>query len=183
MLRSLYLATLISPSGGPRSQGSRRRWPRRCASTRAAGLAPAGVARALATHRHRTCRQGRSACARLSGRRAFAPPARGRHALPGAAALGGRDGALRHRAASPHAALGSALAPTLPVELRAIVFHVARPAITGGLALTTAGVLCAELLRRSVPCAARNPPSVIPGAIEVTYPPDLRTRDLRLRCA
>jgi len=77
------------------------------------------------------------------------------------------------------AALGSTLAPMLPVELRAMVFHVARPAITGGLALTTAGVLCAELLRRSVAVRSTKPAIRHPGRIEVTYPPDLRTRELR----
>ncbi len=76
------------------------------------------------------------------------------------------------------AALGFALAPTLPVELRAIVFHVAPPAITGGLALATAGVLCAELLRRSVAVRGANPGIRHGGRIEVTYPPDLRTRAL-----
>ena len=48
------------------------------------------------------------------------------------------------------AALGLALAPVMPAESRTIAYLVARPAVTGGLALATAGVLCAELLRRSV---------------------------------
>lgn len=75
------------------------------------------------------------------------------------------------------AALGLALAPVLPAELRAVAYLVARPAITGGLALATAGVLCAELLRRSV-AATRGAPSALHhahGRIEVTYPPELRT--------
>jgi len=39
------------------------------------------------------------------------------------------------------------LAPIMPAEPRVIVYLVARPALTGGLALATAGVLFAELLR------------------------------------
>lgn len=75
------------------------------------------------------------------------------------------------------AAVGLALAPLMPVEARAIALLVTRPAITGGLALATAGVLCAELLRRSVPAArsARAAPHPAHGRIEVTYPPELRT--------
>ena len=75
------------------------------------------------------------------------------------------------------AALGLALAPLMPSESRSTALLVARPAITGGLALATAGVLCAELLRRSVPAArdARALPHSAPGRIEVTYPPELRT--------
>lgn len=75
------------------------------------------------------------------------------------------------------AALGLALAPLMPAESRSTALLVAHPAITGGLALATAGVLCAELLRRSVPAAraARTVPHPAPGRIEVTYPPELRT--------
>jgi hypothetical protein len=51
------------------------------------------------------------------------------------------------------AELGRALAPIMPAEPRAVAYLVARPAIAGGLALATAGVLCAELLRRSVAAA------------------------------
>jgi hypothetical protein len=73
--------------------------------------------------------------------------------------------------------LGLALSPIMPVEARSIASLVARPAGTGGLALATAGVLCAELLRRSVPVAraARPRPHSTHGRIEVTYPPELRT--------
>jgi len=74
------------------------------------------------------------------------------------------------------AALGITLAPTLPVELRAMVFHVGKPAIAGGLALATSGVLCAELLRRSVAVRGARHALRHPGRIEVTHPPDLRTR-------
>lgn len=74
------------------------------------------------------------------------------------------------------AALGLALAPIMPAELRTIAYLVARPAITGGLALATAGVLCAELLRRSVAVPGRAARAASrPARIEVTYPPDLRT--------
>lgn len=74
------------------------------------------------------------------------------------------------------AALGLALAPVMPAESRTIAYLVARPAITGGLALATAGVLCAELLRRSVPVPGRAQRAASrPARIEVTYPPDLRT--------
>ena len=77
------------------------------------------------------------------------------------------------------ATLALALAPTLPAELRVSVLLVSRPALTGGLALATAGVLCGELLRRSVP--ARGAKSALrhaTGRIEVTYPPELRTHAL-----
>jgi len=53
------------------------------------------------------------------------------------------------------AGLGAALAPVMPAEARGIAYLVARPAITGGLALATAGVLCAELLC-GVAAAARD---------------------------
>jgi len=59
-----------------------------------------------------------------------------------------------------------------------IVFHVAPPAITGGLALAIAGVLCAELLRRSVAVRSARQTVRNRGRIEVTHPPELRTRAL-----
>jgi hypothetical protein len=55
------------------------------------------------------------------------------------------------------ATLALVAASTLPAETRVAVLLVARPAETGGLALATAGVLCAELLRRSVPAPGREP--------------------------
>ena len=68
------------------------------------------------------------------------------------------------------------LAPALPAEIRITVLLVARPALTGGLALATAGVLCAELLRRSIPARGAKPAlRHSAGRIEVTYPPELRT--------
>ncbi len=73
-----------------------------------------------------------------------------------------------------------ALAPMLAGEDRMIALPLARSGVAGGLAVAMAGVLCAELLRRSV-AAGRT---LLPGArltsgrIEVTYPPELRTRTL-----
>jgi hypothetical protein len=78
------------------------------------------------------------------------------------------------------AALLRAAAPMLPGDLGMTAVLVARSAIAGGLAMATAGVLCAELLRRSVPGARASLPGVRPasGRIEVTHPPELRTRAL-----
>jgi hypothetical protein len=74
------------------------------------------------------------------------------------------------------AVLALAIASTLPDETRFMVLLVARPAQTGGLALATAGVLCAEILRRSVPVrAVKHVPRHSTGRIEVTYPPEHRT--------
>ena len=76
-------------------------------------------------------------------------------------------------------ALAFTLASTLPAEIRVSVLLVARPALTGGLALATAGVLCGELLRRSVPSRSARPAlRHATGRIEVTYPPELRTHAL-----
>jgi hypothetical protein len=74
------------------------------------------------------------------------------------------------------ATVALAVASTLPVEARVALLLVARPAQTGGLALATAAVLCAELLRRSVPARApKRAPRPSTGRIEVTYPPEHRT--------
>jgi len=53
-------------------------------------------------------------------------------------------------------------------------------AVAGGLAMAAAGVLCAELLRRSVAPVPESQPGVGSGSgrIEVTYPPELRTHAL-----
>ena len=69
-------------------------------------------------------------------------------------------------------------APMAPGDARLTLALLARPVVAGGLALATAGVLCAELLRRN---PASGNPSVAgsrgkPGRIEVTHPPELRTR-------
>ncbi len=72
-----------------------------------------------------------------------------------------------------------ALAPWLPAEVRVNLLLVCRPALTGGLALATAGVLSGELLRRSVSTRGAKPAlRHATGRIEVTYPPELRTRAL-----
>jgi hypothetical protein len=70
-----------------------------------------------------------------------------------------------------------ALVPTLPVDMRVTTILVARPVVAGGLALATAGVLCAELLRHGM---AAVHASVVrerrqSGRVEVTHPPELRT--------
>ena len=65
----------------------------------------------------------------------------------------------------------------LPDDMGMTAVLIARSGIAGGLAMAAAGVLCAELLRRSV-AAGR---SALPdrhsgrGRIEVTHPPELRT--------
>lgn len=69
------------------------------------------------------------------------------------------------------------LVPVLPVDVRMTAALIARPVVTGGLALAMAGVLCAELLRRSV-APARDAAERRHGKsprIEVTHPPELRT--------
>ena len=62
--------------------------------------------------------------------------------------------------------------------LRMTAVLIARPVVAGGLALAAAGVLCAELMRRSagVALAARAGSHRRPGLVEVTHPPELRTR-------
>ena len=70
------------------------------------------------------------------------------------------------------------LAPMLPVEMRMTAVLIARSIVAGGLALSTAGVLPAELLYRNV-AAARATADAGRGRsarIEVTQPPELRTR-------
>jgi hypothetical protein len=69
-----------------------------------------------------------------------------------------------------------ALVPMLPIDGRMTAVLIARPVVAGGLALATAGVLCAELLRRSVaPARETADHRRKPGRIEVTHPPELRT--------
>jgi len=70
------------------------------------------------------------------------------------------------------------LIPLLPREVKFTVALIARPTQNAGLALAAAGTLCAELLRRGVG-APRVAPSAHRGIaerIEVTHPPELRTR-------
>jgi hypothetical protein len=70
------------------------------------------------------------------------------------------------------------LVPLLPVETGATSVLIGRPCVAGGLALSTSGVLCAELLRRTLAPAraAAVGPQRGPGRVEVTHPPELRTR-------
>jgi hypothetical protein len=69
-----------------------------------------------------------------------------------------------------------ALVPTLPANAQMTAMLIARSVVAGGLALAAAGVVCSELLRRSVgpvrDSARRRAKS---GRIEVTHPPELRT--------
>jgi hypothetical protein len=69
-----------------------------------------------------------------------------------------------------------ALVPMLPVDARMTTVLVARPIAAGGLALAAAGVVCAELLRRSVAAGRETACNRKAGRIEVTHPPELRTR-------
>ncbi len=75
------------------------------------------------------------------------------------------------------AALLLTVAPMLPAGMGMTAALIARSGIAGGVALAAAGVLCAELLRRSVPKGRLALPDGDPrrGRIEVTHPPDLRT--------
>jgi len=74
--------------------------------------------------------------------------------------------------------LALALLSALPADARMAAMLVARSVVAGGLAVAAAGVLCAELLRRSVAPARESvdPRRNRPGRIEVTHPPELRTR-------
>ena len=148
MLRPFYLATLlilqlalIVKLAPPLAQALR--------VDALAGLAPGGWSAIAAAHRHGARRRRRGAGARLPWRCARAPPAFRRASLsrlpPWAVVL-----ALAGISLLCAAALGLALAPIMPAGPRAIAYLVARPAITGGLALAIAGVLCAELLRSGI---------------------------------
>lgn len=68
-------------------------------------------------------------------------------------------------------------APMLPAEAGMTSALVARPVVAAGLALATAGALCAELLRRSIASAhaAAVRPRGEAARVEVTHPPELRT--------
>ena len=74
------------------------------------------------------------------------------------------------------ACVALALVSMLPVDAQMTAVLIARPIAAGGLAVAAAGVLCAELLRRSVaPARASAGSRSKPGRIEVTHPPELRT--------
>ena len=68
--------------------------------------------------------------------------------------------------------------PLLAAGDRMAAVLTARPLQNAGLALMAAGVLCAEVLRRSigVPSFIVVPSAAPPRRIEVTHPPELATR-------
>ncbi len=67
--------------------------------------------------------------------------------------------------------------PLLAGEQRLTTILTARPMLNAGLAVMAAGVLCAELLRRSVgvPRVIVIPRNAATDRIEVTHPPELAT--------
>lgn len=70
-----------------------------------------------------------------------------------------------------------ALVPMLPADVRMTAVLIARSVAAGGLALAAGGVVCAEVLRRSVSAARDSARShTKSGRVEVTHPPELRTR-------
>jgi hypothetical protein len=69
------------------------------------------------------------------------------------------------------------LVSMLPADARITAALIARPIAMAGVALAAAGVLCAELLRRSIAPTRESAGSRSrQGRIEVTHPPELRTR-------
>jgi hypothetical protein len=69
------------------------------------------------------------------------------------------------------------LVPILHADDRMTAVLIARSLAAGGLALAAAGVVCAEVLRRSVSTARDSARShTKSGRVEVTHPPELRTR-------
>jgi len=86
--------------------------------------------------------------------------------------------ALGGTAALGAGAFALVLVPLLPADEGMTAALIARPVVAGGLALATAGVLCAELLRRGAAAAhgAQASARRSSGRIEVTHPPELRTR-------
>ena len=175
MLRPLYLATLLALQlalvvkfAPPLAQALRidaipgiapEGWPAMLQLV-ATGIAVAGAALALVFPGVALSRHQRAGALRFLG-------------LPGwAVAL-----ALAGTSLLAAAALVLALAPMLPIAARTTAVLIARSGVAGGLAMTTAGVLCAELLRRSVAGLRVSHPGARPasGRIEVTHPPELRT--------
>lgn len=176
MRRLLYLATLLalqlalivalaSPianalavDAAPGSAPSG--WPARVQLV-ATGAAVAGASLALVFPGIALARHRRDGPQRFAGM----PRCAVTLALVGAAALGA-------------GAIGWAAAPALPVEAGMTAALVVRPIIAAGIALAAAGTLCAELLRRSVvPVRAEAMRTrSAPARIEVTHPPELRTR-------
>jgi hypothetical protein len=129
----------------------------------ATGLAVAGAALALVFPGFALVRHRRAGSHRFRG-------------LPGWAVALALAGTLLLAAA----ALLLTLAPMLPDDMGMTAVLIARSGIAGGLAMATAGVLCAELLRRSVAVlqAPQSHARPVSGRIEVTHPPELRTRAL-----
>ena len=126
----------------------------------ATGLAVAGAALALAFPGVALLRHRRAGSHRFLGLPGWAVAL----ALAGTVLLG-------------TAALLLMLAPMLPDDTGMTAVLIARSGIAGGLAMAAAGVLCAELLRRSVAAGRPAGPDRHHGGgrIEVTHPPELRT--------
>jgi len=74
-------------------------------------------------------------------------------------------------------ALLNAAVPLFAVDTRMAVVLTARPLVNAGLAVMSAGVLCAELLRRSValPRVVALPRASATERVEVTHPRELAT--------
>ena len=107
---------------------------RRCALDALAGPRARRVARDAAARRHRGRRRRRVAGARLSRRRARAPPTQRRAALPRPAALGrSRSRSCGIALLSPRFARARARARCCPSTSRITAVLVARPVVTGGL--------------------------------------------------
>lgn len=75
-------------------------------------------------------------------------------------------------------ALLNATVPLMSADERMAARLTARPMLNAGLAVMAAGVLCAELLRRSVgaPRVIMIPANATSERVEVTHPPELATR-------
>ncbi len=129
--------------------------------------------------------QGATALAAIGGGAlalAFPMLALGRHAQRGRLRFGGLPRwavalALAGAAAYVLAALLYVAAPLLAPEARMAAALTARPMLNAGLAVMAAGVLCAELLRRSVglPRVVATPRVSATERIEVTQPRELAT--------
>jgi hypothetical protein len=176
MFRSLYLATLlmlqlalIVKFAPPVAQALRsdavpglapEGWPALLQFV-ATSLAVAGAAVALAFPGIALTRHRRAGAPRFMG-------------MPGWAVALALAGASLLAAAT----IAFAIAPLLPDDAAVTAVLIARSGVAGGLAMTAAGVLCAELLRRSVAALRAAQPGARPptGRIEVTHPPELRTR-------
>jgi glycine/D-amino acid oxidase-like deaminating enzyme len=151
---ALALSVEIAPGTAPAG------WPA-LAQLVAAGAAIVGAALTLSFPGIVLARHRRGGLPRFLG----LPRAGVTMAMSGAAAICAGSGTI-------------AAYPLLPEEARIVATCLGPPVVAGGLALTTAGVLCAELLRRGIARGAAAAGAVPrrPGRIEVTHPPELRTR-------